>query len=246
MLVLAHTRTAFDSELKALSLLVAEMGGLVEGQIVDATAALSNRDVERARQAIATDALVDDMQRAIDEKAVEIIACHQPVAVDLRGLIGILRVASELERIGDLAKNIAKRVTFLLRDHMPRRSMGGLRHMTTRMLAQLRNALDGFVNRDAGKALDVWMRDQEVDRFYNSLFRELLSYMMEDPGTTNFGVHLIFCAKNLERMGDHATNIAEAVYYMVQGEPLWHERPKADITPSTVITPWPAARAAAL
>jgi phosphate transport system protein len=241
MLVLAHTRTAFDSQLQGLSLLIAEMGGLVEGQIVEATAALSNRDAERARQTIATDALIDRMQRAVEEKAIETIACHQPVAVDLRGVIGILRVAGELERIGDLAKNIAKRAGPVLREHMPRRSMGGFRHMTTRMLAQLRDALDSFVNRDVTKAVDVWTRDQELDRLYTSLFRELLTYMMEDPGTTNFGVHLVFCAKNLERMGDHTTNIAEAVYYMVQGESLGRERPKADITPSTVTN-----RAAAL
>jgi phosphate transport system protein len=235
MLVPGHTRTAFDSELQGLSSLIAEMGGLVELQIVEAAAALSKRDEERGRRVIATDALIDRMQRTVEEKTVETIACHQPVAIDLRELIGILRIANELERMGDLAKNIAKRVALVAREHMPRRAMGGVRHMTTLMIALLRDVLDSFVNHDAAKAVDVWKRDQDVDRLYTSLFRELLTYMMEDPGTINFGVHLVFCAKNLERMGDHATNIAEAVYYIVQGEMLWRERPKADMT-STAIT----------
>jgi phosphate transport system protein len=114
---------------------------------------------------------------------------------------------------------------------MPRRPMGGVRHMTTLMLGQLRDVLDSFADRDAVKAVDVWARDQDVDRLYTSLFRELLTYMMEDPGIVSFGVHLVFCTKNIERMGDHATNIAEAVYYMVQGQTLWQDRPKADVTP---------------
>jgi phosphate transport system protein len=231
MAVLEHTTTAFDSELQGLSRRIAEMGGLVERQVVEAIGALSNRDQERGRQVIAADAAIDAMQGAIEERAVETIARRQPVAVDLRQVVGILRIANELERIGDLAKNIGKRVGAINREHMPRRSMSGVRHMTTLMLGQLRDVLDSFANRDVAKAVDFWARDQDVDRLYTSLFRELLTYMIEDPGTVSFGVHLVFCTKNIERMGDHATNIAEAVYYMVQGHSLWRERPKADITP---------------
>jgi phosphate transport system protein len=232
MVVRKHTTTAFDSELRELSRGIAEMGGLVERQIVEAVAALSNRDQERGRRAIAVDATIDAMQRAIEEGAVETIARRQPVAVDLRQVVGILRIANELERIGDLAKNICKRVGAIDREHMPRRLMGGVRHMTTLMLGQLRDVLDSFANRDVAKAVDVWTRDQDVDRLYTSLFRELLTYMMENPDIVTFGVHLIFCTKNIERMGDHATNIAEAVHYMVLGDTLWQERPKADVTPA--------------
>jgi len=234
MAALGHTATAFDDELRALSRRIAEMGGLVERQIVEAIGALSDCDPERGRRVVAADATIDAMQRAIEESAVETIARRQPVAVDLRQVVGMLRIANELERIGDLAKNIGKRAGDINREQMLRRPMGGVRHMTTLMLGQLRDVLDSFANRDAAKAVDVWARDQDVDRLYTSLFRELLTFMMEDPGIVTFGVHLVFCTKNIERMGDHATNIAEAVYYMVQGDTLWRERPKADATPEIV------------
>jgi phosphate transport system protein len=234
MAALGHTATAFDDELRALSRRIAEMGGLVERQIVEAIGALSDCDPERGRRVVAADATIDAMQREIEESAVETIARRQPVAVDLRQVVGMLRIANELERIGDLAKNIGKRAGDINREQMLRRPMGGVRHMTTLMLAQLRDVLDSFANRDAAKAVDVWARDQDVDRLYTSLFRELLTFMMEDPGIVTFGVHLVFCTKNIERMGDHATNIAEAVYYMVQGDTLWRERPKADATPEIV------------
>ena len=227
-----HTATAFDSDLRALARAIAEMGGLAERQIVEAIGALSHRDPQRAQRVVAADATVDAMLRMIEEGAVETIARRQPVAVDLRQVVGMLRIANELERIGDLAKNIGKRVGEINREQMPRRPMGGVKHMTTLMLDQLRDVLDSFANRDVAKALDVWARDQDIDRLYTSLFRELLTYMMEDPGIVTFGVHLVFCTKNIERMGDHTTNIAEAVYYMVRGHALWRERPKADITPA--------------
>jgi phosphate transport system protein len=235
MAALGHTATAFDSELQALSRKIAEMGGVVERQIVEAIGALSNRDEEQARRVVAADATVDAMQLAIEESAVETIARRQPVAVDLRQIVGILRIANELERIGDLAKNIGKRVGAINREYMPRQPMGGVRHMTTLMLGQLRDVLDSFANWDVAKAVDVWTRDQDVDRLYTSLFRELLTYMIEDPATVTFGVHLVFCTKNIERMGDHATNIAEAIYYMERGHALSQERPKADITPEVAV-----------
>ena len=170
------------------------------------------------------------MQHNIEERAGETIVRRQPVAGDLRQIIGVLRIANELERIGDLAKNIGKRIVEINGEDMPPRSMRGVTHMATLILAQLHDVLDSFASRDVTKAVDVWKRDQEVDRLCTSLFRELLTYMMEGSVRISFGAHLLFCTKNLERMGDHATNIAEAVYYMVKGETLSTERPKADFT----------------
>jgi phosphate transport system protein len=225
-----HTTRAFDSDLQDLARAMAEMGGLAERQIAEAIEALTTRDSARALRVINADAVIDSMQRAIEERAVETIARRQPVAIDLRQVVGILRIANELERIGDLAKNIGKRIIAINGEDMPRRSLQGVSHMANLMLAQLRDVLDSFAHRDAAKAVDVWTRDQDVDRLYTSLFRELLGYMVENPFTVRFGIHLLFCTKNLERMGDHATNIAEAVYYMVSGQTLLRERPKADVT----------------
>jgi phosphate transport system protein len=146
--------------------------------------------------------------------------------------VAILRIANELERIGDLAKNIGKRVTAIKQAHVPQPAMGGVRNMATLTLEQLRDVLDSFASRNVTKAVEVWIRDQHVDRLYTSLFRELLTHMIEDPSTMIFGVHLVFCTKNIERMGDRATNIAEAVHYMVKGHALWRDRPKADLTPA--------------
>ena len=225
-----HTTKAFDSDLQELTRTTAEMGGLAERQIAEAIEALTTRDSERAWRVINTDAAIDKLQRAIEERAVETIARRQPVAVDLRQVVGILRIANELERIGDLAKNIGKRIIAINGADMPRRLLLGVSHMANLMLAQLRDVLDSFARRDAAKAVDVWTRDQDVDRLYTSLFRELILGMMENPVMVTFGIHLLFCTKNLERMGDHATNIAEVVYYMVNGETLLRERPKADVT----------------
>jgi len=225
-----HTTKAFDSDLQELARVVAEMGGLAERQIGEAMEALTTRDSGRAQRIIAADATMDVMQHNIEERAGETIVRRQPVAVDLRQIVGILRIANELERIGDLAKNIGKRIVDINGEDMPPRSMRGVSHMATLMLAQLHDVLDSFASRDVAKAVDVWKRDQEVDRLCTSLFRELLTYMMEGSVTMSFGAHLLFCTKNLERMGDHATNIAEAIYYMVKGETILTERPKADFT----------------
>jgi phosphate transport system protein len=230
MALVDHTATAFDSELQTLSRMILEMGGLVERQLVEAMEALTKRDDERGRRVIAADAAIDAMQRAIEERAVETIALRQPVAIDLREVIAILRIATELERIGDLAKNIGKRVLTINREHLPRQSMHGIGHLATLTLAQLWDVLDSAANHDIAKAIEVWKQDADLDRLYTSLFREILSGMMEDPGTVTVGIHLLFCTKNLERIGDHATNIAEAVYYMVSGRALLHERPKGDAT----------------
>ena len=225
-----HTTKVFDSDLQELARVVAEMGGLAERQIAEAIEALAMRDSGRAQRIIADDAAIDVMQRNIEERAVETIARRQPVGGDLRQIIGILRIANEIERIGDLAKNIGKRIVAMNGEDMPRRSMRGVNHMAVLMLNQLRDVLDSFACRDVAKAVEVWTRDQDIDRLCTSLSQEFLAYMMEKSVAMSFGTHLMFCAKNLERMGDHATNIAEAVHYMVKGETLLRERPKADFT----------------
>ena len=225
-----HTTKVFDSDLQELARVVAEMGGLAERQIAEAIEALTTRDSGRAQRIVDADATIDAIQRNIEEKAVETIARRQPVAGDLRQIIGILRIANEIERIGDLAKNIGKRIVAMNGEDMPRRSTRGVNHMAALMLTQLRDVLDSFACRDAAKAVEVWTRDQDIDRLCTSLSHEFLAHMMEKSVAMSFGAHLMFCTKNLERMGDHATNIAEAVHYMVSGETLLRERPKADFT----------------
>jgi phosphate transport system protein len=228
-----HTIKAFDVDLQDLTRVVVEMGGLAERQIVSALEALEKRDLALAQRVIADDAKIDALQREIEEKAVLTIARRQPMAVDLREVVGALRLSNDLERIGDLAKNIAKRVGALDGDFQPQQVMRGVEHMTDLVLAQIKEVLDSFAHRDATKAMAVWRGDEEIDAVNNSLFRELLTYMMEDPRNISYCIHLLFCAKNIERMGDHATNIAETVYYMVEGRPLAEERPKGDTTAMT-------------
>ena len=223
-----HTTRVFDADLVNLTQLVARMGGFAQKQITDAMDALSRRDLGLARQVIAADATVDELQRQIEEKAVETIALRQPMAVDLRALVAMMRIASDLERIGDLAKNIGKRVIAVSGEQSERTLIRGLRHMATLVVAQLAAVLDSFVDRNPRKALKVWKSDKDVDALYVSLFRELLTYTMEDPGTISMCIHHLFCAKNIERIGDHTTNIAEAVHFMVEGHAIAGERPKGD------------------
>jgi len=230
-----HTTKIFDSDLEDLVLAITEMGGLAERQIAEAINALTTRDVRRAQRIITADAKIDAMQRNIEEKAVEVIARRQPVADDLRQVIGILRIANEVERIGDLAKNIGKRIIAIKGEDAPRTTMSGVDHMATLMLGQLRDVLDSFASRDVGKAVKVWMLDQDIDHLCTSLFQELLAYMMRRPVDSSLGAHLLFCTKNLERMGDHATNIAEAIHYMIRGEAFSKERPKADFTSALTV-----------
>jgi phosphate transport system protein len=229
-----HTMSGFEWELQRLSSWIAEMGGLVERQVLEAIEALSNGDQERAQRVVLADAKIDYMQREVEEAVVALLASRHAAAIDPRQAIAILRIASELERIGDLAKNIGKRIGALGRAHLPRQFMGGLVHITTLILGQLRDVLDSLATRDVARAVEVWSRDQDVDRLYTSLFQELLSQMAQDPATVACAVHLVFCTKNIERMGDHATNIAEAIFYLVRGHALWGERPKADLTPMMV------------
>ena len=228
-----HTIKAFDADLQELARMIAEMGGLAERLIGDSVDALSRRDAVLAQSVIAQDAKIDLLQREIEEKAILTIARRQPMAVDLRDVVGALRVSNDLERIGDLAKNIAKRVGALEGDFQPQQVMRGVEHMTDLVLTQIKDVLDAFARRDVAKALGVWRGDEEVDAVNNSLFRELLTYMMEDPRNISVCIHLLFCAKNIERMGDHATNIAETIYYIVEGRALPDERPKGDTTATT-------------
>src|ERR1700674_3947276 len=225
-----HTAKAFDSDLQELTRLVAEMGGLAERMIVESVDALIRRDVVLGQRVVAADAEIDNLQRVIEERAVLTIARRQPMAVDLREIVGALRVASDIERIGDLAKNIAKRVVALGSDFYPQQVIRGVEHMADLVLGQLKEVLDAYARHDLDKAMAVWRGDEEIDAVNNSLFRELLTYMMEDPRNITFCTHLLFCAKNIERMGDHATNIAETVHYIVEGHALAEERPKGDTT----------------
>jgi len=233
-----HTIKAFDVDLQELTRKVAEMGGLSERQIADAVDALARRDVVLAENVIALDLQIDALQREIEERSILIIARRQPMAVDLREIVGALRISNDLERIGDLAKNIAKRVVVLDTEFRPHQVIRGVEHMTDLVLGQLKQVLDAYARRDVAKAIEVWRGDEEIDGVNNSLFRELLTYMMEDPRNITFCTHLLFCAKNIERMGDHATNIAETVHYIVEGRPLADERPKGDTTSfATMILP---------
>ena len=225
-----HTAKAFDTDLQEITRKVAEMGGLVERQITDAVQALVERDVELGERVMATDPQIDTLQREIEEKAILTIARRQPMAVDLREIVGAMRVCNDLERIGDHAKHIGKRVVALDGDFYPQRLIRGVEHMAELVAAQLKQVLDAYASRDLPAALAVWKGDEEVDAMCTSLFRELLTYMMEDPRDITFCMHLMFCAKDIERMGDHATNIAETVYYMIEGRPITDQRPKGDPT----------------
>jgi phosphate transport system protein len=225
-----HTAKAFDVDLQGLARMVAEMGGLAEKEIADSVDALAKNDTVLAQRVMASDAATDALQRDIEEKAILTIARRQPMAVDLREIIAALRISNDLERIGDFAKNIAKRVVALNGDFPPAKLIRGVEHMADLVLSQLKDVLDAYAQRDVAKAVAVWKGDEGVDAMYTSLFRELLTYMMEDPRNITFCAHLLFCAKNIERMGDHATNIAETVYFMVEGRALIEERPKGDTT----------------
>jgi phosphate transport system protein len=232
-----HIVKAFDEELQTLKNMLARMGGLAEEELARAIDAISRRDGALADQVIASDAQVDALEREIEERAILVIARRQPMASDLREIMVAIRVSSDLERIGDFAKNIAKRTHAVSEDY-PRRVMTGITRMGSLALEQLKDVLDAYVQHNEAKALEVWRKDEELDALYNSIFRELLTYMMEDPRTIGLCTHLLFAAKNIERIGDHCTNIAENVYYLVHGRQLTAERPKGDITSITpVATP---------
>ena len=229
-----HIVRAYDKELDALGRRIAEMGGIAEKMVVDAMDALSSVNSELAQQVIATDPRLDALQREIEEQAILTIARRQPMAVDLREIIGAIRVAGDLERVGDLAKNIAKRSVKIGAESRVTRAVVGLKHMNDLATEQLKDVLDAYALHDVERAQAVWTRDAELDALEDSVFRDLLTHMMEDPRNISFCAHLLFCSKNIERIGDHATNIAETVYYLVTGDTLPPDRPKGrpDTTPA--------------
>ena len=232
-----HTAKAFHVDLQDLTRLVSEMGGLAEKQIGDAIDALSKQDEALATRVISIDVKIDMLQREIEERAVLTIAKRQPMAIDLREIVGAMRVATDLERIGDLAKNMGKRVAALENDFQPLKLIRGLEHMTDLVQNQVKSVLDAYAAHDLPAAMAVWKGDEEVDAICTSLFRELLTYMMEDPRNISFCIHLMFCAKNIERIGDHATNIAETVFYMIEGQQMLDKRPKGDMTTFATTVP---------
>jgi phosphate transport system protein len=224
-----HIVKSFTEQLDALAAGVAQMGGLVEAQFANAIEAIAKRDTKLAESAIGTDERVDRLEESVEDLALKVLALRQPMAVDLRSTLAAIKIAAELERIGDYGKNIGKRALVLNREP-PIRLAQSLARMGRQALTQLKTVLDAYSDRDAEAAQNVWRHDEEIDELYNSLFRELLTYMMEDPRTIGLCTHLLFIAKNIERAGDHATNIAETVYYMVTGNYLRDQRPKADVT----------------
>lgn len=230
MVFAIRTTRAFASDMRDLSGMLAHMGGLAQSQVAHVIEALASGDREIAREVVAGDAAIDAMQKMIGERVVGTIARRQPVAVGLREVLGILAIASELERIGDLAKDIGNRIQAINGENLTVGSTLGLRHMALAVLGQLRDVLDSLVQRDVRMAVDVWARDEDVDRLCAQLSRELVGRMTQDPDAVMLGIQLLFCTKNLERVGDHATNIAEAIYYVVEGRRLLGERPKADVT----------------
>ena len=226
-----HIVRSYDSDLETLRRSLAEMGGMAERMLGDSTVALVRRDTTLAQKIISADQRLDNLQREVEDKAVLTIARRQPLANDLRELISAIRIAADIERVGDLAKNIAKRAVAISGQFQPpHRAVVGLEHISRLVQAQLKDVLDAYAAGNEQKALEVWGRDDEIDALYTSLFRELLTYMMEDPRNITFCTHLLFCAKNIERIGDHTTNIAETIHYLITGDTLEGNRPKLDTT----------------
>jgi phosphate transport system protein len=223
-----HTVRAYDEELEALTAELSRMGGLAEVEVNDAIRAIARRDVVIAQQVIGRDARLDEIETDIERRAIRLIALRQPVADDLRRTVAALKISMNLERCGDLAKNIAKRALVIAESEPLTPLTRPIERMGELVAARLKDVLDAFAARDLDRAKVVWQRDQEVDEHYDSIFRELLTYMMGDPRTITSCAHLLFVAKNLERIGDHATNIAEIIQYEITGEPFADQRPKLD------------------
>ncbi len=225
-----HTLSSFDDDLESIQTQIMRMGGLVEEAISKATEALETRDAELARTVRAGDTAVDQLEEQVNQAAARIIALRQPAASDLRTVLTVFRVSANLERIGDYAKNIAKRTETII-DQPPVNGTGAsLRRMARQVELMLKDALDAYIQRDADLAADVRARDRDVDQMYSALFREYLTFMMEDPRNITTCMHLHFMAKNIERMGDHVTSIAEQVIYLVTGAMPDDDRPKHDRT----------------
>lgn len=236
MQTLDHTVKSYDAEFERLDEMIAQMGGLAEHGLGHAFDALERRDPQLAEQVIESDAKIDQLEREIDAHVITMIARRQPMADDLRHVMAALKITTDLERIGDLGKNIAKRALAIAGEQHPKPLITGLHHMIELALRQLKDVLDAYSEHNADRALAVWREDKRLDELYNSLFRELLTYMMEDPRNIGISTHLLFGAKNVERVGDHTTNIAETIHFLVRGRPIKDDRPKGDSTSTTLIT----------
>ena len=227
-----HIASAFDRDLEAIQAMIMKMGGMVEEAIDQATVALVTGDGELAVKVRSGDKRIDQMELQVNEEAARVIALRQPIATDLRTVLTVFRISAALERIGDYAKNMAKRSEIIMELHPVDGATASLKRMSRAVQLMLKDALDAYIQRDADLARDVRARDEEVDQMYNGLFREYLTHMMEDPRNITACMHLHFMAKNLERMGDLVTGIAEQVVYLVTGEMPDDERQKADLTSS--------------
>lgn len=221
-----HTLKRFDEELERLNATINEMGGLAESQFTKALDAVSDRDTVLAEQVIAEDARVDALDNAVQEQTVKLLALRQPMAVDLRVVLSSIKIAAALERIADYAKNTAKRSLLLTQGTAPPSAVAGIDRLGRLVRTALKDVLDAFADEDVAKAHDVWQRDEEIDLVYTGLFRQLLTYMMEDPRTITSCTHLMFMAKNIERAGDHVTNIAELISFRKTGQNFQEARPK--------------------
>ncbi|MBX3499818.1 MAG: phosphate signaling complex protein PhoU [Alphaproteobacteria bacterium] len=221
-----HLVKSFDEELQALDATISEMGGLAESLLSRALLAVRDRDTAVAEEVIAGDARVDALERDAQERVLRMLALRQPMAVDLRHILSAIKITASLERIADYAKNTAKRAIVLAQSGSPPRAVSGIDRIGRLVQSCLKDVLDAFAKDDVTAARTVWLRDEEIDDVYNGLFRELLTYMMEDPRTITAGTHLMFMAKNIERIGDHVTNIAELVAFRVTGAPFATDRPK--------------------
>ncbi|WP_374469813.1 phosphate signaling complex protein PhoU [Phenylobacterium sp.] len=223
-----HIVKSFEDELNTLTAECARMGGLAEAQVADAIQAVVKRDQSLASSLVERDEQLDVLQQDIERKAIRLIALRQPMANDLRRTVAAMKIAGELERTGDLAKNIAKRTLVIVESEPMQPLTRSLERLGKLVLTRLKTVLDAYTRSDVERALAVWSQDDEVDEHYNSLFRELLTYMMGDPRTITACAHMLFVAKNLERIGDHATNVAEMVHYEITGEEMIQARPKTD------------------
>lgn len=229
-----HTVTSFDDDLGHIDRLIRDMGDLAGAMVAASTRSLLENDTAMAQRVISDDALMDARQRELDDRAITLIAKRQPMAQDLRRVVGAIRMAADLERIGDLAKNIAKRVSAVGEGAAPRSLSHSIDAMAQMVMAQVSAVIAGYEGRDARGLVKLRDDDRQIDVQYTAVFRELLTYMMEDPRNITACTHLLFCAKNLERIGDHVTNIAENAYYVVTGQQLPLNRPKTDETSVTV------------
>lgn len=230
-----HIVKSYDDELNRLNRTIVEMGGLAESQLAAAMRAFSEQDDALAATVIEEDDKVDELNFDVDQFAVQLLALRQPMAEDLRSIIGALKISSDLERVADYAANVAKRV-IVMDEYPPAKLATGIPRMAALVQPMIKDVLDAYVARDSEKAMEVWNRDIEVDDMYMSLFREFLTYMMEDPRNITPCTHLLFMAKNVERIGDHVTNIAETIYFLVHGKRMREHRPTIDEGNSVVTT----------